>query len=147
MVEGARLESVYAGNRIAGSNPAPSATRSRALTELLRCLRACDVDRYLGDAALACSSGCSQRNKEDESKGDQHERGAGFSARRQAADGASSWDVSRHGDLREPRVVDDSLAGPLRERITQSEDGPPLGSFSLLVFLRMAAVEACLAGP
>ena len=25
MVEGARLESVYAGNRIAGSNPAPSA--------------------------------------------------------------------------------------------------------------------------
>ncbi len=26
MVEGARLESVYAGNRIAGSNPAPSAT-------------------------------------------------------------------------------------------------------------------------
>jgi hypothetical protein len=26
-VEGARLESVYAGNRIAGSNPAPSATR------------------------------------------------------------------------------------------------------------------------
>ena len=27
MVEGARLESVYTGNRIAGSNPAPSATR------------------------------------------------------------------------------------------------------------------------
>ena len=26
MVEGARLESVYTGNRIAGSNPAPSAT-------------------------------------------------------------------------------------------------------------------------
>jgi hypothetical protein len=26
VVEGARLESVYAGNRIAGSNPAPSAT-------------------------------------------------------------------------------------------------------------------------
>ena len=25
-VEGARLESVYTGNRIAGSNPAPSAT-------------------------------------------------------------------------------------------------------------------------
>lgn len=25
VVEGARLESVYAGNRIAGSNPAPSA--------------------------------------------------------------------------------------------------------------------------
>ena len=25
MVEGARLESVYTGNRIAGSNPAPSA--------------------------------------------------------------------------------------------------------------------------
>ena len=28
VVEGARLESVYAGNRIAGSNPAPSATAS-----------------------------------------------------------------------------------------------------------------------
>jgi hypothetical protein len=27
VVEGARLESVYAGNRIAGSNPAPSAMR------------------------------------------------------------------------------------------------------------------------
>ena len=27
MVEGARLESVYTGNRIAGSNPAPSATK------------------------------------------------------------------------------------------------------------------------
>ena len=27
MVEGARLESVYAGNRIAGSNPASSAKR------------------------------------------------------------------------------------------------------------------------
>jgi hypothetical protein len=26
VVEGARLESVYAGNRIAGSNPAPSAS-------------------------------------------------------------------------------------------------------------------------
>jgi hypothetical protein len=26
VVEGARLESVYTGNRIAGSNPAPSAT-------------------------------------------------------------------------------------------------------------------------
>ena len=26
MVEGARLESVYTGNRIAGSNPAPSAS-------------------------------------------------------------------------------------------------------------------------
>ena len=28
MVEGARLESVYTGNRIAGSNPAPSASLS-----------------------------------------------------------------------------------------------------------------------
>src|SRR5690606_38635379 len=28
VVEGARLESVYTGNRIAGSNPAPSATTS-----------------------------------------------------------------------------------------------------------------------
>ena len=28
MVEGARLESVYTGNRIAGSNPAPSANYS-----------------------------------------------------------------------------------------------------------------------
>jgi hypothetical protein len=28
VVEGARLESVYAGNRIAGSNPAPSANFS-----------------------------------------------------------------------------------------------------------------------
>ena len=28
MVEGARLESVYTGNRIAGSNPAPSASIS-----------------------------------------------------------------------------------------------------------------------
>ena len=31
MVEGARLESVYAGNRIAGSNPAPSARLAFAL--------------------------------------------------------------------------------------------------------------------
>ncbi len=30
MVEGARLESVYAGNRIAGSNPAPSASGPKA---------------------------------------------------------------------------------------------------------------------
>ena len=30
VVEGARLESVYAGNRIAGSNPAPSATFDKA---------------------------------------------------------------------------------------------------------------------
>lgn len=29
VVEGARLESVYTGNRIAGSNPAPSANRCR----------------------------------------------------------------------------------------------------------------------
>ncbi len=36
MVEGARLESVYAGNRIAGSNPAPSATLNyNALTLLI----------------------------------------------------------------------------------------------------------------
>ena len=28
MAEGARLESVYAGNRIVGSNPTPSATES-----------------------------------------------------------------------------------------------------------------------
>ena len=31
VVEGARLESVYAGNRIAGSNPAPSASRRKSL--------------------------------------------------------------------------------------------------------------------
>ena len=29
MVEGARLESVYAGNRIEGSNPSPSASRHK----------------------------------------------------------------------------------------------------------------------
>ena len=29
MAEGARLESVYTGNRIVGSNPTPSATRLR----------------------------------------------------------------------------------------------------------------------
>src|ERR1700677_375653 len=33
-VEGARLESVYAGDRIAGSNPAPSAKIGRAASEL-----------------------------------------------------------------------------------------------------------------
>jgi hypothetical protein len=31
VVEGARLESVYAGNRIAGSNPAPSAISLKIL--------------------------------------------------------------------------------------------------------------------
>jgi hypothetical protein len=31
VVEGARLESVYAGNRIAGSNPAPSAMIAKLL--------------------------------------------------------------------------------------------------------------------
>ena len=37
VAEGARLESVYAGNRIAGSNPAPSARRflAGAVLELL----------------------------------------------------------------------------------------------------------------
>jgi hypothetical protein len=30
VVEGARLESVYAGNRIEGSNPSPSANASRS---------------------------------------------------------------------------------------------------------------------
>ena len=34
MVEGARLESVYAGNRIAGSNPASSAIRMLYLYEI-----------------------------------------------------------------------------------------------------------------
>ena len=32
MAEGARLESVYAGNRIEGSNPSPSATYMYATT-------------------------------------------------------------------------------------------------------------------
>ena len=35
MVEGARLESVYAGNRIAGSNPASSANKFRKHMNLL----------------------------------------------------------------------------------------------------------------
>ena len=35
VVEGARLESVYAGNRIAGSNPAPSATISHQYVEFV----------------------------------------------------------------------------------------------------------------
>ncbi len=33
VVEGARLESVYTGNRIAGSNPAPSATQHHHVTD------------------------------------------------------------------------------------------------------------------
>ncbi len=37
MVEGARLESVYAGNRIAGSNPALSAMTYELITEEARC--------------------------------------------------------------------------------------------------------------
>ena len=36
MVEGARLESVYTGNRIAGSNPAPSATYQSASIRIPR---------------------------------------------------------------------------------------------------------------
>ncbi len=42
VAEGARLESVYAGNRIAGSNPAPS-----AITQIFESLRSypqeCDL--------------------------------------------------------------------------------------------------------
>ncbi len=45
MAEGARLESVWAGNRLVGSNPTPSATRGAesfevhkiALPELMAC--------------------------------------------------------------------------------------------------------------
>lgn len=39
MVEGARLESVYAGNRIAGSNPAPSASSAAKTDEFGVCSR------------------------------------------------------------------------------------------------------------
>lgn len=35
MVEGARLESVYTGNGIAGSNPAPSATSIIRVNDLM----------------------------------------------------------------------------------------------------------------
>ncbi len=37
VVEGARLEFVYAGNRIAGSNPALSAIHRRAERAMARC--------------------------------------------------------------------------------------------------------------
>ena len=39
VAEGARLESVYAGNRIAGSNPAPSASNTAQVIELIGLLR------------------------------------------------------------------------------------------------------------
>ena len=44
MVEGARLESVYGGNSIAGSNPAPSARRTACADAALR--------RFAGSAGV-----------------------------------------------------------------------------------------------
>ena len=50
VVEGARLERVYTGNRIEGSNPSPSTIRRRLRDIPLRQLD----DRFVDDAAIAC---------------------------------------------------------------------------------------------
>ena len=49
MAEGARLESVYTGNRIVGSNPTPSATPKREELEsnfLRLCAACCGYEWY-----------------------------------------------------------------------------------------------------
>ena len=48
MVEGARLESVYTGNRIAGSNPASSANCSRNSLKIRYLLSICFFGPTLG---------------------------------------------------------------------------------------------------
>jgi hypothetical protein len=48
VVEGARLESVYAGNRIEGSNPSPSANYlSNPIIRLVSVLPGCSLATYL----------------------------------------------------------------------------------------------------
>ena len=56
MVEGARLESVYAGNRIAGSNPASSANSRLAPTAVADFGPRYDGSRERGAAIVAILS-------------------------------------------------------------------------------------------
>ena len=51
MAEGARLESVYTGNRIVGSNPTPSATARREELET-KFLRRCGLVARKRDGCL-----------------------------------------------------------------------------------------------
>ena len=63
MAEGARLESVYAGNRIAGSNPAPSAI-ILSVTVSLRdgCRQNSQLPRRFQDEAVDLTSGLVSQN-------------------------------------------------------------------------------------